>query len=63
LDFLPLRSGLKKIKSEPYENIQEHGIQWRLLASTLERALEEVDMASTFLKTLGSTYETMTPNI
>lgn len=59
LDFLPLRLGLDMIRPEPYENIREYALRWRLIAYTCERPLEEVDMVSTLLETLGSTYEIM----
>lgn len=50
LDFLPLRLELERMRPRSHENIKEYALCWRLVALALENPLEEVDMASTFLK-------------
>lgn len=50
---------MERMRPRPYENIKEYALHWRLTAFALENPLEEVDMASTFLKSLSPTYLAM----
>lgn len=59
LDFLPLRAKVEIMRYRPHENIKKYALRWSLAASALKNPLEEVDMTSTFLKSLSHVYQTM----
>lgn len=47
------------MRPRPHENTKDYALRLSLVASTLENPLEEVDMTSTFLKSLSHIYQTM----
>lgn len=59
LEFLPTREEIEGMRPASGENFKDFAYRWRLKTSNLKHPISEEDMISTFMSTLGPTYQLM----
>lgn len=59
LEVLPMTHEVEGMQPLRGENIKDFAYRWRRRTSNLKHPMSEEDMISTFLKTLGATYQLM----
>lgn len=59
LEMLPTREEIEGMRPITEENIRDFAYRWRLKTSNLIHPMSEEDRISTFMRTLGPTYQLM----
>lgn len=59
MELLPTREEVKGMRPAMGESIKNFTYRWRLKTSNLKHSMSEEDMISTFMRTLGPTYQLM----
>lgn len=57
--MLPTKEEIKRMHPQNNGGIRDYAYHWRQGTSNLKHPMSKDDMISTFLKTLGSTYQLM----
>ena len=59
LELLPTREEVEGMRPTPGESIRDFAYRWRLRTSNLKSPMSKEDLISTFMRTLGPTYQLM----